>query len=121
VREQQAVAQRFGVAYDLWQSERALHDAGAIATGIERLRTYGLTYDKDGALWLRTTKAATTKTRGRPLRRTPGLFRERRRLPLRQAAARRPRDRYSRPITTATSRACAPWPTPTAAAARSKC
>jgi arginyl-tRNA synthetase len=55
VREQQAVAARFGVTFDLWQSEKALHEAGAIETGIERLREFGLTYDKDGALWLRTT------------------------------------------------------------------
>jgi arginyl-tRNA synthetase len=63
VREQQAVAQRFGVTFDLWQSEKALHDAGAIATGIERLRTYGLTYDKDGALWLRTTESGDNEDR----------------------------------------------------------
>jgi arginyl-tRNA synthetase len=63
VREQQAVAQRFGVSFDLWQSEKALHDAGAIATGIERLRTYGLTYDKDGALWLRTTESGDNEDR----------------------------------------------------------
>jgi arginyl-tRNA synthetase len=63
VREQQAVAARFGVTYDLWQSEKALHDAGAIATGIERLRTYGLTYDKDGALWLRTTESGDNEDR----------------------------------------------------------
>jgi arginyl-tRNA synthetase len=63
VREQQTIAQRFGVAYDLWQSEKALHDAGAIATGIERLRTYGRTYDKDGALWLRTTESGDNEDR----------------------------------------------------------
>jgi len=63
VREQQTVAQRFGVAFDLWQSERALHDAGAITTGIDRLRTYGLTYDKDGALWLRTTESGDNEDR----------------------------------------------------------
>jgi arginyl-tRNA synthetase len=63
VREQQTVAERFGVAYDLWQSEKALHDAGAIATGIERLKTYGLTYDKDGALWLRTTESGDNEDR----------------------------------------------------------
>jgi arginyl-tRNA synthetase len=63
VREQQAVAARFGVTFDLWQSEKALHDAGAIATGIERLRTYGLTYDKDGALWLRTTESGDNEDR----------------------------------------------------------
>jgi arginyl-tRNA synthetase len=55
VREQETVAARFGTSFDLWQSEKALHDGGAIATGIERLRSFGLTYKKDGALWLRTT------------------------------------------------------------------
>ncbi len=63
VAEQQTVAQHFGVAFDLWQSEKALHDAGAIATGVERLRTYGLTYDKDGALWLRTTASGDNEDR----------------------------------------------------------
>ena len=41
VREQQAVAARFGATFDLWQSEKALHDGGAIAAGIERLRALG--------------------------------------------------------------------------------
>jgi arginyl-tRNA synthetase len=63
VREQQNVAQRFGVTFDLWQSEKALHDGGAITTGIERLRTYGLTYDKEGALWLRTTESGDNEDR----------------------------------------------------------
>jgi arginyl-tRNA synthetase len=63
VREQQAVAARFGATLDLWQSEKALHDAGAIATGIERLGTYGLTYEKDGALWLRTTASGDSEDR----------------------------------------------------------
>jgi len=63
VEEQQAVAARFGAAFDLWQSEKALHDAGAIATGVERLKTYGLTYDKDGALWLRTTATGDNEDR----------------------------------------------------------
>jgi len=63
VREQQAVAARFGVTFDLWQSEAALHDSGAIANGIERLRTFGLTYEKDGALWLRTTASGDTEDR----------------------------------------------------------
>ncbi|HEV8020695.1 MAG TPA: arginine--tRNA ligase [Candidatus Lustribacter sp.] len=63
VAEQQADAARFGATLDLWQSEKALHDAGAIATGIERLRAYGLTYDKDGALWLRTTASGDNEDR----------------------------------------------------------
>ncbi|HEY5349738.1 MAG TPA: arginine--tRNA ligase [Candidatus Lustribacter sp.] len=63
VREQQAVAARFGVTFDLWQSEKALHETGAIATGIDRLRTYGLTYEADGALWLRTTASGDAEDR----------------------------------------------------------
>jgi arginyl-tRNA synthetase len=63
VREQEAVAARFGASFDLWQSEKALHDGGAIANGIERLRSFGLTYEKDGALWLRTTASGDTEDR----------------------------------------------------------
>jgi arginyl-tRNA synthetase len=63
VAEQQAVARRFGVEYDLWQSEKALHDAGAIEAGIERLRKLGVMYEKDGATWLRTTDAGDDEDR----------------------------------------------------------
>jgi arginyl-tRNA synthetase len=63
VREQERVVARFGAAFDLWQSEKALHDGGAIATGIDRLRSFGLTYDKDGALWLRTTASGDSEDR----------------------------------------------------------
>jgi arginyl-tRNA synthetase len=63
VREQQAVAERFGATFDLWQSEKALHDGGAIAAGIERLRELGLTYEKDGALWVRTTASGDNEDR----------------------------------------------------------
>jgi arginyl-tRNA synthetase len=55
VAEQQAVAQRFRVHYDRWQSEKELHDDGAVEAGLERLRAMNLVYDKEGALWVRTT------------------------------------------------------------------
>ena len=63
VAEQQEVARRFGVEYDLWQSEQALHDAGAIERGIQRLREMGVLYEKDGATWLRTTDAGDDEDR----------------------------------------------------------
>ncbi len=63
VAEQQAVSHRFGVDYDLWQSEQALHDAGKIEAGIERLRKLGILYEKDGALWLRSTDAGDDEDR----------------------------------------------------------
>ncbi len=63
VAGQQAVAHRFHVGYDLWQSEKALHDAGAIERGIQRLRDLGVLYEKDGATWLRTTDAGDDEDR----------------------------------------------------------
>jgi arginyl-tRNA synthetase len=63
VAEQQDVARRFGVTFDLWQSEKALHQAGAIERGVERLRDLGMLYEKDGATWLRTTASGDDEDR----------------------------------------------------------
>jgi len=63
VAEQQAVAHRFRVDYDLWQSEQELHDAGKIEAGIQRLRELGILYEKDGAVWLRSTDAGDDEDR----------------------------------------------------------
>jgi arginyl-tRNA synthetase len=63
VAEQREVAERFGVRFDLWQSEKALHEAAAIERGVERLRDLGLLYEKDGALWLRTTASGDDEDR----------------------------------------------------------
>jgi arginyl-tRNA synthetase len=63
VGEQQAVARRFGVSFDLWQSEKELHDGGAIERGVARLRDLGVLYDKDGAIWLRTTDSGDDEDR----------------------------------------------------------
>lgn len=53
--EQQAVLADFRTHFDVWFSERALHDSGRVAHGIEALREKGHLYEKDGALWMRTT------------------------------------------------------------------
>src|SRR5476649_1260211 len=63
VTEQQSIAAEFRVTYDLWQSEQALHDSGAISVGIERLKERGLTYEKDGALWVRTSQTGDDEDR----------------------------------------------------------
>ncbi|MBV8116415.1 MAG: arginine--tRNA ligase, partial [Candidatus Eremiobacteraeota bacterium] len=60
---QQRTAHRFGVHYDLWQSEKELHDSGKILEGIDRLRRLGLTYERDGALFFRTTDFGDDKDR----------------------------------------------------------
>ena len=63
VAEQQAVCARFRAAFDLWQSERELHDSGAVQAGIEALTARGLTYEQDGALMVRTTEFGDDKDR----------------------------------------------------------
>ena len=53
VAEQQETAKRFGVAYDLWQSERELHESGKVLADIERLRELGHTNESENALFFR--------------------------------------------------------------------
>jgi len=45
---------RFGVRFDHWASERELVASGFVAKALTRLEEQGLTYEKDGALWMRT-------------------------------------------------------------------
>jgi arginyl-tRNA synthetase len=61
---------RFGVHYDVWFSERGLHDSGEIERTIEDLRAHGTAYDADGAVWLRTSDYGDDKDR--PLIRSNG-------------------------------------------------
>ncbi|MBM3669247.1 MAG: arginine--tRNA ligase [Actinobacteria bacterium] len=61
--QQQAVLQIFRTNFDVWYSERSLHESGAVAKGIDVLKAGGHTYDEDGALWLRTTDFGDDKDR----------------------------------------------------------
>src|SRR5579872_2426003 len=63
VDEQRADLERFRVHFDHWTSEAALHASGAIEQAIEKLRTSGFTYEKEGALWLRSTDFGDDKDR----------------------------------------------------------
>ena len=45
----------FGVEYDVWFSETTLHESGAVKEVVDLLTEKGLTYEKDGAIWLKTT------------------------------------------------------------------
>jgi arginyl-tRNA synthetase len=63
VAEQQAVAARFRVGFDLWQSERSLHESGAIERGLARLRALDVTYERDGAVWVRTSASGDDEDR----------------------------------------------------------
>jgi arginyl-tRNA synthetase len=52
---QQESLGRFRVEFDVWFSERSLHESGEVEAALERLREQGHTYEQDGAVWLRTT------------------------------------------------------------------
>ena len=54
---------RMRVDFDLWTSERSLHESGAVADAIEQARGEGRVYEEDGALWLRTTDFGDDKDR----------------------------------------------------------
>lgn len=53
----------FGVSFDVFFSEAKLHEAGAVADAVARLREQGHIFDQDGAVWLRTTDFGDDKDR----------------------------------------------------------
>ena len=53
----------FRVSFDVWTSERMLHERGAIARCIERLLAAGKLYEKEGALWFRSSDYGDEKDR----------------------------------------------------------
>lgn len=63
VAEIQRSMAEFGVHFDTWFSEQSLHDSGAVEKAIERLREQGHVFDRDGAIWLRTTDFGDDKDR----------------------------------------------------------
>ena len=54
---------RFGVHFDVYFNERDLHRLGRIEETVERLRAQGHVYEKDSAVWLRTTDFGDDKDR----------------------------------------------------------
>jgi len=53
----------FGVQYDRWFSEKSLYENGAVDRVIETLKASGHMYEKDGALWFRSTALGDEKDR----------------------------------------------------------
>ena len=52
---------RYGVEYDRWFLESELHESGFVKATVDRLTEMGFTYEKDGALWLRTAEILGSK------------------------------------------------------------
>ncbi len=47
---------RYGIEYDQWFFESSLHKSGYVAQTVDKLTQRGYTYEKDGALWLSTSR-----------------------------------------------------------------
>ena len=62
-REQDLDLTAFGVKFDVFFLESSLHESGAVEATVERLVDSGHTFERDGALWLRTTGFGDDKDR----------------------------------------------------------
>jgi len=63
LRDQQRVLETFNTHFDVWFSERSLHDQGAVEHGVQKLRKQGHVFENEGATWLRTTDFGDDKDR----------------------------------------------------------
>ena len=50
----QADLERYKIHYDLWFRESSLYESNYVSDTVDKLTANGWTYEKDGALWLRT-------------------------------------------------------------------
>jgi len=55
--------QRYGINYDEWFFESTLHNTGYVEDSVRKLSENGYTYEKDGALWLKTSEILGDKLR----------------------------------------------------------
>ena len=54
IPKMKADLERYGIKYDEWFFESSLHESGYVADTVAALTDLGYTYEKDGALWLKT-------------------------------------------------------------------
>ena len=63
LKDQQRVLDTFKTHFDVWFSERSLHEGGSVEHGLDKLRAQGHVFELDGATWLRTTDFGDDKDR----------------------------------------------------------
>lgn len=54
---------KYRIIYDRWYKESELHQSGAVAEIIEKLKASGYTYEQDGALWFKSSELGDEKDR----------------------------------------------------------
>lgn len=57
------VLESMDVRFDVWFSEQSLHDSGALDRAVEMLREKGCVYEKDGAVWFKSSDFGDEKDR----------------------------------------------------------
>ncbi|NPV39593.1 Arginyl-tRNA synthetase [Brevinematales bacterium NS] len=60
---QKETLKNFGVEFDRYFSEKSLHDSGMVQKTLDFLKSAGVAYESEGALWLRTTDHGDDKDR----------------------------------------------------------
>ena len=55
--------EKFNVTFDVWFSEKSLYKEGAVQKVLDKLSNDGYTYEKEGALWLKTSMYGDEKDR----------------------------------------------------------
>ncbi|WP_426510407.1 arginine--tRNA ligase [Dactylosporangium sp. McL0621] len=63
LKEMQDSLERFGVHFDVWFSEKTLHEGGAVEHALDELRKQGHVFESEGAVWLRTSDFGDDKDR----------------------------------------------------------
>jgi arginyl-tRNA synthetase len=58
-----ATLERFGVRFDVWSSEREIRDSGKLDATLAKLRESGRVFEREGAVWLRTSDLGDEKDR----------------------------------------------------------
>jgi arginyl-tRNA synthetase len=53
----------YGIRFDVWFSEKSLHESNAVNNALEKLTQRNMTYEKDGALWFISTQFGDDKDR----------------------------------------------------------
>lgn len=56
IPKMQADLRRYGIEYDKWFFESELHESGYVKESVDKLAELGYTYEKEGALWLATSR-----------------------------------------------------------------
>ncbi|MDZ4151994.1 arginine--tRNA ligase, partial [Methylicorpusculum sp.] len=53
----------YGITFDVWFSEKTLHESGAIESALQELQKKGYLYEKEGAIWFASTQFGDDKDR----------------------------------------------------------